>query len=100
MSEGATVEDGQGKAHSILDRLGTVEATILINGVDGSRDENGEVIGELGFETGTVETVISIPLAENTLIIPGAMLGDLTIQSRMSMRTERYAGFFNASDAN
>ena len=98
MSEGATVADGKEKAQEILDRLGNINATILINGVDGSADEDGNVIGELGFNTGTVETRISIPLADNTVVLPGAMFGDATIQSRMSMRTERYAGFFNASD--
>ena len=98
MSEGATVKDGRDKAQSVLDRIGNVKATILINGVDGSTDENGNVVGELNFETGTVEARIEIPLAENTVILPGAMFGDATIRSRMSMRTERYAGFFDASD--
>ena len=98
MAEGATVADGRDKAQEILDRLGNIQATILINGVDGSADENGNVAGELGFDTGSVEARIEIPLAENTVILPGAMFGDSTIRARMSMRTERYAGFFNASD--
>ena len=98
MSEGATVKDGRDRAQLALNRLGNIRANILINGVDGSVDEDGEVIGELGFETGTVETRIEIPLAENTLIIPGAMFGDRAIRARMTMRTERYAGFFDSSD--
>ena len=99
MSEGATVKDGRDRAQAILDRLGRIEATILVNGVDGSTDANGNVIGEIDFETGTVSAEIEIPLAGNTFILPGAMFGDAAIRSRMSMRTERYAGFFNASDA-
>lgn len=99
MSEGATVEDGRSKAQSILNRLGNIQATILVNGVDGSVDDEGNVVGELGFETGTVETEIEVRLAENTVILPGSMFGDRAIRARMSMRTERYAGFFNAADA-
>jgi len=98
MSEGATVQVGRDKAQSILDRLGNIQATILVNGVDGSTDDNGNVVGELGFETGTVETEIEIRLADNTVILPGAMFGDRAIRARMSMRTERYAGFFNGAD--
>ena len=96
MSEGATIEDGQNRAQDVLDRLGNVQATILINGADGSEDENG-VINELDFETATVETRIEIRLADNTFILPGAMFGDATIRTRMSMSTERFAGFFDSS---
>ena len=98
ISEGATVKDGRDKAQAVLDRLGHVEATILVNGADGSVDENGDVVNEIDFETGTVETVIQIRLADNTLFLPGTVFGDKTIQSRLSMRTERYVGFFDAND--
>lgn len=99
MTEGASVADGRETAQAVLDRIGTVEATILINGADGSLDSDGNVIGELDFDTETVEAEIVIPLAENTFVIPGAVLGDRSIRTRMSMRTERYAGFFDAEDA-
>ena len=98
MSEGATVGVGRDRAQNILNRLGNVQATILVNGADGSLDDDGNVAGELQFDTGEVETRIAIRLADNTVILPGAMFGDQTIRARMSMRTERYAGFFNASD--
>jgi len=99
MTEGASVEDGRARAQTVLNRLGNVQASILINGADGSVDSDGNVIGELEFDTVTVLAEIEIPLSENTFILPGAMFGNRTIQTRMSMRTERYAGFFNASDA-
>ena len=98
MSEGATVEVGRDKAQEILNRIGDVEATILINGADGSVDQDGNVKGELEFSTASVETEIEIRLADNTVILPGAIFGEKTIRARMSMRTERYAGFFNSSD--
>ena len=98
MSEGATVEVGQNRAQTILNRLGNIEATILINGVDGSTDDDGNVINEIGFDTASVETQIEIRLADNTIFLPGAMFGDGVIQARMSMRTERFAGFFDASN--
>ena len=100
MSEGATVEQGQARAQAVLNRLGNVQATILINGADGSRNEDGEVIGEINFDTPTVETQIEIRFADNTLILPANMFGDSTIRTRMTMRTERFAGFFDASEAN
>ena len=100
MTDGATIADGQDRAQAILDRLGDVEATILINGSDGSVDENGQVSNELDFDTATVQTQIEIRLADNTFVLPGAMFGDSTIRTRMTMRTERFAGFFDASNAN
>ena len=100
MSEGATVEIGREQAQAVLNRVGTVQATILVNGADGSRNSDGEVINEINFDTGTVETEIEIRLADNTLILPGAMFGDRTIRARMSMRTERYVGFFDGTSTN
>jgi Flp pilus assembly protein TadG len=99
MSEGATVADGQQRAQSILNRVGTIDADILINGADGSRDNDGNVIDEIQFDTSNVSCEIDIRLADNTVILPGYMFGDKTISSRMTMRTERYEGFFDASDA-
>lgn len=98
MSEGATVADGREKAQSVLDRLGNIDATILINGADGSLSQDGSVTGELNFDTPTVEAEIEIRLADNTVILPGSMFGDRSIRARMSMRTERYAGFFDGSN--
>lgn len=100
LSEGATIADGQTRAQSILDRVGTIDADILINEADGSRDSDGNVIGELQFDNTEVSCEITIRLADNTVILPGAMFGDKTINTQMSMRTERYQGFFDAEDAN
>jgi len=100
MTEGASVADGRERAQAVLNRLGNVQASILINGADGSVDPDGNVIGELEFDTATVQAEIDIPLSENTFVLPGALFGNRSIQARMSMQTERYAGFFNSSDAN
>jgi len=100
MSEGATVADGRDRAQAVLDRLGNIQATILINGADGSLNQDGSVAGELNFQTSSVATEIEIRLADNTVILPGSMFGDRSIRARMSMQTERYAGFFDGSNAN
>ena len=99
MTEGATVADGRERAQAVLNRLGNVQATILINGVDGSVDSAGNVIGELSFDTPEVVVEVEIPLAGNTWVIPGTMFGDRSIRTRMTMRTERYAGLFDAATA-
>lgn len=99
MTEGATVADGRERAQAVLNRLGNVQATILINGVDGSVDSAGSVIGELSFDTPEVVAEVEIPLAGNTWVIPGTMFGDRSIRTRMTMRTERYAGLFDAATA-
>ena len=72
----------------------------MINGADGSVDPNGNVIGELDGGTDVVQAQISIALADNTLVLPGNIFGNGSIQARMSMQTERSAGFFNAAEAN
>lgn len=100
ITDGATVADGRDRAQAILNRLGAVQATILINGADGSVNSDGNVIGELDGGTDVVQAEISIPLADNTLVLPGNIFGTRSIQARMSMQTERSAGFFNAADAN
>lgn len=99
MTEGATVADGIERANAILSRVGNVQATITINGADGSVDENGDVIGELQFDTGTVRAQIEIQLSDNAVILPGSMFGDNKIRAQMTLRTERYRGFFDSTIA-
>lgn len=98
MTEGATVGDGIERAQEILDRLGAVDATITINGADGSDDGNGNVQGELAFDTPAITARVDIMLKDNAIILPGSFFGDNTISAQMTMQTERYRGFFNAAE--
>ena len=97
MTEGATVADGIQRANEILSRVGGVDAQITINGSDGSLDDNGDVEGELAFDTAMVTARIEIMLKDNAVILPGSMFGDNKISAQMSMQTERYRGFFDAA---
>lgn len=98
MTEGATVADGIERAEAILGRVGGVDALITINGSDGSLDDNGEVEGELAFDTALVTARIEIMLKDNAVILPGSMFGDNKISAQMTMQTERYRGYFNAAE--
>lgn len=98
ISEGATVEDGIDRAQLILNRLGSVQATITVNGSDGP-DEDGNVENEIQFDTQTVTTRVEIELKNNAVILPGSMFGDNRIVAQMTLNTERYRGFFDASTA-
>ncbi len=95
MSDGAKVSDGIAKAREILARVGTVNAVVTINGSDGSLDSGGLVINELGANTQAITCAIEIPLSENSAIIPSYIFGDTKIRSNMTVRTERYRGYYD-----
>jgi hypothetical protein len=99
MTEGATVADGIERANQILGRLGTVKADIRINGSDGSLNEAGDVENEIQFDTPTVTCQIVINLKDNAVIFPGSMFGENKITAQMTLRTERYRGFFDSIEA-
>jgi Flp pilus assembly protein TadG len=92
MTEGATVDDGIQRASSILGRLGNVQADITINGSDGTGDE-------IASDAQTVQVAIVIPLKDNAVILPGSMFGDNTIGAQVTLRTERYRGFYDSTSA-
>jgi len=94
MAEGATVADGVARANQILARVGTTGANVLITGSDGT--SNGTVTNEITFDTQVINCTITIPLAKNVLVIPSAIIGNTQITSTISIRTERYQGFFDA----
>lgn len=96
MTEGTTIQDGIDKANEIMGRLGARNVTVTINGNDGSTDESGNVIGELDNKTIEVTCNISLPLKDNSLIIPESIVGETTIRSSITVRTERYRGFFDS----
>ncbi len=98
MTEGGTIADGIDRANTILSRLGTQGAEITINGFDGSLNELGDVDGEIAFDTEQIQCAITIALSENSVIIPASILGDTTISASMTIRTERYRGYFDADD--
>lgn len=100
LAEGATIQDAIDRANTVLGRVGNVQASVLINGSDGSADDDGNVAGQLDFQTQTVTTRIEIKLSENTLVLPGSMFGENTIISQLTMRTERYRGFFDGNGGN
>lgn len=97
MAEGAQIQDGIDRANEILSRLGNVEAEVFVNNSDGEPDDDGNVQNEMDFDTETVTVRVVISLKDNTLILPGDMFGDNTISSQVTLRTERYRGFFDAS---
>jgi hypothetical protein len=78
--------------------VGTQGAEITINGFDGSLNDSGEVEGEIAFDTEQIRCAITINLNENSVIIPASVLGDTQINASMTIRTERYRGYFDADD--
>lgn len=92
MMEGVTQADAQALAQGILARLGTQGATIEIN--------DGEA---LDGPSPTVNVEVTIPVKPNALILDQVFeaLGlmnswdDEKIVSEITMRKERYSGFFD-----
>jgi hypothetical protein len=99
ISEGATVADGIARANEVLGRLGNVQADIKVNGSDGSLNDDGDVQNEIQFDTEKVTTTIVINLKDNAIILPGSFFGENKITAQMTLNTERYRGFFDASTA-
>lgn len=99
ITEGTSVEDGIARANQILGRLGTVSAIVRINNSQGTADppDSGNSGGgqPIDFNTLSVKCSIEIPLKDNTTFLPAAMLGDHKIVSEISLRTERYQGFYD-----
>jgi len=95
ITEGTSIEDGIARANQILGRLGTVNAIVRINDSDGVADANGNVANQISFTTQSVSCYIEIPLKDNSTIIPAAFLGSRIVVSEMSLRTERYQGFYD-----
>ncbi|MEM7784394.1 MAG: TadE family protein [Planctomycetota bacterium] len=104
MAEGATLDDAFERFEEVLFRLGAVRATLFIN--DSEKVVQGnQVISytegtEIDFDTQQIIARIEIPLNQNTFVLPGSMLGDNVISSRVTMNTERYRGFFDANQIN
>ena len=100
MTEGCTVADGINRAEEILSRVGTVGAIVLINGSDGSvNTETGQVNSELQRNTQTITCTVEILLKDNSLIIPDIVFGDAKISASMTLRAERYRGYYEAGSA-
>ena len=98
MTEGATVADGIEHAENILGFLGDVDADITVNGSDGSLDDDGNTVGEIDFNARTIRVQIIIRLADNTLILPGRFFGNNRVGAQVTMRTERYNGYFDSTE--
>jgi Flp pilus assembly protein TadG len=95
MAEGAKVNDGIAQANQILARLGTRDAIVTINGSTGAVGSGGQVINEITAATASVSCNIEIPLASNSAIIPASFLGNKIVVSGMTLRTERYRGYYD-----
>ena len=95
MMEGVTQADAQAHGYGILDRLGTQQDDIEIN--------DGE---PLDGPLPTVHVEVTIPVKPNALILDqvfeafGLMNSwdDEKIVSEITMRKERYSGFFDVND--
>ncbi len=99
LAEGATVNDGITRANQILARLGTRNATVTINGSNGKPGPGGVILNEIDFDTAEVSCRIEIPLKDNSLVIPPSFLGNKITASSISLRTERYRGFYDGQSA-
>ena len=93
MMEGVTQSEAQAVGTAVLARLGTQQAIIDING--------GEA---LAGPRQTVDVTITIPMKPNAFILDDALgligfnhsWGNERIVSQISLRKERYDGFFDA----
>ena len=80
--EGADNDDAIAEGNRILNRLGARNATIDING-------GVPVV----FNTPEVTVTVDVPMAANAFFFPMAY-GDRIITATVTLRTERYMGFF------
>ncbi len=90
MMEGATEAQGVAKAHEILARLGTSNATVTTTYQPTYRDD-GTVLQEKSFVT----TRVSIPLGSNSIVFPAAAFGDKALVAETQLRSERYTGYYS-----
>ena len=89
MMEGTSEVIGEAAAQEIVSRGGVFGATIDVVG----RSNTGAVVTDLD-DAQEVTCTVSVPLNQNTILLP---VGNITINSDSSMRTDRYNGFFDAS---
>ena len=83
--EGADNDDAIMMANQVLARLGTQNATIIIN--------DGEEFEPL---TRTVTIEIVIPMEDNSFFY-GSIYQGKEIRSEVTLNTERYAGYYNSN---
>lgn len=100
IAEGATINDGITRANQILARLGTKNAVVRINNSTGATGPNGQVINEITGNTTEITCTIEIPLAANAIILPASMMGNNIVVSSMSVRTERFNGYYDGQSTN
>lgn len=81
--EGATTEDAVNEANRILGRLGTQNATVIVNGGVGVAPTDREIT-----------MTISIPMEDNAFLL-SSFFRDKTIVAEITLGTERYTGFYD-----
>ena len=84
MVPGSTSEEAVERANAILARLGTHNATIVVN--------DGDALTE---ETTSVTVQVSIPMNDNSFGLTRFMT-DKVVTSEITLIAERYKGFFDA----
>ena len=86
MVEGATDEEAEAKAQSVMDMLAADGVEVVIN--DGlGITSNSQVI----------KVDVSIDMQDNAFVIPWLFTGKF-INATMELRMERYKGFYDAND--
>ena len=85
MVEGSTESEAIERANEVLNLMGARGAEITIN--DGAGILDGD----------TVKVHVSVSMYENAFVIPLLYSGRF-INAEMELRSERYDGFYNASD--
>jgi hypothetical protein len=81
--EGATTEDAVNEANRILSRLGTQDATVVVNDGVGISPTDREI---------TLR--ISIPMDKNAFLLSG-FFTDKLIVAEITLGTERYTGYYD-----
>lgn len=86
--EGATTEDAENEANRILSRLGTRNATVTVN--------NGVGITPTDRE---ITVAIRIPMEDNAFLL-SSFFRDKSIAAEITLRTERYTGYYDGGPGN
>ena len=84
MVEGATAQDAKDRANHVLARLGTQNATVIVN-----NDE------ELSDQTASVTVRVTVPMADNSFVL-SHFTTDHVITAEISLTAERYKGFYSS----
>ena len=86
MVPGATEAEAIAAAEGVLSYMNTQGAQVIVNDGQGLNQQSNEV-----------SVSVSIPIADNALFV-SKFVGDKTIVSTATMRTERYDGYYDPNN--